>query len=56
MLEAIFPLIFVQPAVVEGRVYVSTSSGSLLCLETGQDEGNGWLMWGGNAAHNGLAK
>jgi Ca-activated chloride channel homolog len=45
-----------QPAVVRGRVYVSTSSGSLFCLETGQAEDDGWLMWGGNSAHNGLAK
>jgi Ca-activated chloride channel family protein len=45
-----------QPAVAKGRVYVSTSSGSLFCLETGQDQDDGWLMWGGNAAHNGLAK
>lgn len=42
-----------QPAVAKGRVYVSTSSGSLFCLETGQDQDDGWLMWGGNAAHNG---
>jgi outer membrane protein assembly factor BamB len=45
-----------QPAVAKGRVYVSTSAGSLFCLETGQDSDDGWLMWGRNAAHNGLAK
>jgi len=45
-----------QPAVVHGRVYVSTSSGSLFCLETGQAKDDGWLMWGGDSAHNGLAK
>ena len=45
-----------QPAVVRGRVYVSTGSGSLFCLETGQAKDDGWRMWGGNSAHNGLAK
>src|SRR2546423_15138211 len=49
------PVLF-QPAVVEGRVYVSTGSGSLFCLETGQARDDGWQMWGGNSAHNGLAK
>ena len=43
-----------QPAVVGGRVYVSTSTGSLFCLETGDPRDDGWRMWGGNAAHNGL--
>ncbi len=43
-----------QPAVAGGRVYVSTSTGSLFCLETGDTRDDGWLMWGGNAAHNGL--
>jgi Ca-activated chloride channel family protein len=45
-----------QPAVVKGRVYVSTSAGSLFCLETGEAKDDGWLMWGGNSAHNGLVK
>ena len=45
-----------QPAVVKGRVYVSTSSGGLFCMETGDDKDDGWLMWGGNSAHNGPSK
>jgi len=45
-----------QPAVAKGRVYVSTSTGSLYCVETGDPGDDGWLMWGGNAAHNGLLK
>jgi Ca-activated chloride channel family protein len=48
------PIVF-QPAVVKGRVYVSTSTGHLYCLETGDAKDDGWLMWGGNAAHNGAA-
>jgi outer membrane protein assembly factor BamB len=46
------PVIF-QPAVVHGRVYVGTDSGSLICLETGDPNDDGWLMWGGDATHNG---
>jgi hypothetical protein len=43
-----------QPAVARGRVYVSTESGRLYCLETGDLQDDGWLMWGANAAHNGM--
>ncbi len=49
------PIVF-QPAVAKGRVYVATSAGSLICLETGDDKDDGWLMWGGNSAHDGAAK
>ena len=43
-----------QPTVAKGRVYVATNQGSLLCLNTGDDRDDGWLMWGATAAHNGL--
>jgi outer membrane protein assembly factor BamB len=43
-----------QPAVAGGRVYVPTHAGNLYCLETGDPGDDGWLMWGANAAHNGL--
>ncbi len=46
--------VFFQPAVARGRVYVPTGAGSLYCLETGDPADDGWLMWGGAAAHNGL--
>jgi Ca-activated chloride channel family protein len=49
------PVLF-QPAVVKGRVYISTNTGGLFCLETGDSKDDGWLMWGGNAAHNGSSK
>jgi len=49
------PIVF-QPAVAGGRVYVASSSGSLFCIETGDANDHGWLMWGGNAAHNGMVK
>jgi hypothetical protein len=46
------PIVF-QPAVVAGRVYIATDSGTLICLETGDDSDDGWQMWGADAAHNG---
>jgi Ca-activated chloride channel family protein len=49
------PVLF-QPAVVKGRVYISTGSGVLYCLETGDSKDDGWTMWGGSAAHNGIPK
>jgi Ca-activated chloride channel family protein len=45
-----------QPAVAQGRVYIPTDGGSLYCLETGDQRDDGWCMWGGTAAHNGLAE
>jgi outer membrane protein assembly factor BamB len=47
------PVVF-QPAVARGRAFVPTQSGSLICLETGDDRDDGWYMWGADAAHNGL--
>jgi outer membrane protein assembly factor BamB len=47
------PVLF-QPAVAQGRVYVPTYRGSLVCVETGDPDDDGWLMWGASAAHNGL--
>ena len=45
------PMAF-QPCLAEGSVYVGTSQGSLVCLQTGADDASGWHMWGGNAQHN----
>ena len=45
-----------QPVVADGRVYVSTESGVLYCIETGDPKDDGWLMWGANAAHTGIAR
>jgi Ca-activated chloride channel family protein len=45
-----------QPVIAKGRIYLSTNSGHLYCLETGDPKDDGWLMWGANASHNGLAK
>jgi outer membrane protein assembly factor BamB len=47
------PVVF-QPAAAGGRLYVPTYAGGLFCLETGDPADDGWRMWGGDAAHNGL--
>ncbi len=54
--ETIEGSIVFQPVVAEGRVYVSTESGALYCLETGDPKDDGWLMWGANAAHTGMVR
>jgi Ca-activated chloride channel family protein len=45
-----------QPAVSKGRVYFSTDYGNIYCIETGDSKDDGWNMWGGNPAHNGLVE
>ena len=44
-----------QPAVVRGRVYICTTSGSLVSIETGDLEDDGWAMWGADSQHSGIA-
>jgi outer membrane protein assembly factor BamB len=40
-----------QPAVVEGRVYVSTFDGRVVCIDTGDAKLTGWFTWGGDMGH-----
>jgi hypothetical protein len=47
------PVVF-QPAVARGRVYAATHAGNLFCLETGDPDDDGWLMWGAGPDHNGV--
>ena len=42
-----------QPTVAHGWVYATTTRGTLVALEVGDRELDGWHMWGGNARHNG---
>lgn len=44
-----------QPAIVDGRIYVGTQDGRIVCLDTGDRSLTGWSTWGGNAAHTGVA-
>jgi outer membrane protein assembly factor BamB len=37
------PVIF-EPTVAEGRIYISTERGSLVCLNSGDPRDDGWLM------------
>jgi Ca-activated chloride channel family protein len=45
------PICF-QPALAGGSVFVGTSNGLVICLETGSADADGWTAWGGNAQHN----
>ncbi len=49
------PVVF-QPIVANGWVYVSTGRGHVIGLEVGDAQFDGWHMWGGNAAHDGLVE
>src|SRR5262249_20429471 len=46
----VFPI-----TVAKGRTYNPPHKGVVYCLETGDEEDDGWSMWGASAAHNGLA-
>lgn len=47
-----------QPIIQDGKIYVGTVDGKLVCIQTGNPELTGWSTWGGNSAHTGttLAK
>ncbi len=40
-----------QPVIEDGRIYVSTVSGKVICFDTGKQNLTGWPTWGANAAH-----
>ncbi len=42
------------PAVTSGWCIAGTATGQLVAFETGDAADDGWQMWGGTAAHNGL--
>ena len=45
-----------QPAVVDGRIYIGTQDGKLVCIDTGNRKYTGWSMWGANAARTGTVE
>jgi outer membrane protein assembly factor BamB len=42
-----------QPVVEDGWVYVGTSDGKLVAIDTGDKSLTGWPMWGRDAARSG---
>jgi outer membrane protein assembly factor BamB len=44
-----------QPTVIGGRVYAGTNSGSLVAVESGDPQDDGWPMWGAGPARTGKA-
>ncbi|MGE3804115.1 MAG: PQQ-binding-like beta-propeller repeat protein [Gemmataceae bacterium] len=45
-----------QPVIVDGKIYVGTQNGKVVCVDTGDKQFTGWNCWGANAAHTGLLK
>ncbi len=43
-----------QPAVVNGRIYLGTADGLLVCMNTDEPHLTGWPMWGGSATRSGV--
>jgi Ca-activated chloride channel homolog len=43
-----------QPTIQDGRIYVGTQDGQVVCIDTGDKKLTGWSTWGGNAAHTGI--
>ena len=43
-----------QPIIAEGRIFVTTQDGKLVCFNTGDSKLTGWTQWGGNAARTGV--
>ncbi len=46
--------IVAQPVIARGWVYATTENGQVVALHVGDSALDGWHMWGGNPAHNGL--
>jgi Ca-activated chloride channel family protein len=46
------PVVF-QPSIAKGRVFIATTGGHVVAIDTGDPKDDGWPMWGGGPAHNG---
>jgi outer membrane protein assembly factor BamB len=42
-----------QPAIMDGRIYLGTQDGKIVCIDTGDRSLTGWHTWGGDNAHSG---
>jgi outer membrane protein assembly factor BamB len=49
------PLRF-SPCVENGRIYVGTQDGKLVCVDTGDRQLTGWPTWGGDGGHTNVRK
>ncbi|HEY4800061.1 MAG TPA: PQQ-binding-like beta-propeller repeat protein, partial [Bacteroidia bacterium] len=45
-----------QPVVQDGWIYVTTTSGKMIAINTGNASLTGWPMWGGNAQHTNIVE
>jgi len=46
----------VQPIVMDGRIYVGTTDGRVICVDTGNKKLTGWSTWGADSHRSGKAK
>ena len=45
-----------QPIVQDGRIFLGTQDGRVICINSLDPELTGWPTWGRNAAHTGIAR
>ncbi len=45
-----------QPVVDQGRIFLTTTQGELICIDTGDPDLTGWPTWGGNMARTNRAQ
>jgi outer membrane protein assembly factor BamB len=45
-----------QAAIDNGRIYVGTQDGRLVCIDTGDARFTGWYTWGANMAHTNIVE
>jgi outer membrane protein assembly factor BamB len=44
-----------QPTIADGRIFVGTQDGRIICIDTGNRKLTGWGGWGGDSAHTAIA-
>jgi outer membrane protein assembly factor BamB len=45
-----------QPAIVDGRIYVGTQDGKVVCIDTGDRKLTGWNTWGKDSRRSGTER
>lgn len=43
-----------QPIVQDGKIFIGTQDGQVICINTRNPELTGWPTWGRDAAHTGI--
>jgi outer membrane protein assembly factor BamB len=45
-----------QPIAQDGKIFIGTQDGQVICIDTRNPELTGWPTWGGDAAHTGIVR